>query len=632
MKNPRAFAESQTLAQLRKLLRDADYAYHDQNEPIYSDEVYDILRQVHDERAKHPYSRVGAKSSHAARRVKLPVTMGSLRNLRSGTPAFQRIVDNGPFVVSDKEDGISLALVYENGTLVRALQRGDGTTGTDSSGVIPALNVPHKISQRNLVVRAEFTMKLTTFNRLFSSATGGEYDNARNGSGGLLNRNQPDPRIKRMDVVVHEIMQGTGAGQPLSKQYERLKRLGFKTVPYKVFDKLSADKLSDLLRLRKSKAKRMIDGIVVAQDKPYKIAGKYPDHAFAYKENSLDDSVIVTVKAVEWNASRYGKLSPRIEIEPAKIGGVTVRYLTGHNAFFINHGYIYGKRSNPPYSPRPIGKGAKLRAVRSGDVIPDIIEVVKAAKEAAVPSIPYYKEGVDYHGEEADLTQVKQIVHFFTSLGVDGLKARTVERLAEYGFDSVKSLLTAKAPEMEEAVGHSRAVAIERNIKAALKAATLTKLAVASSMFGSTMGERRLAPVFEAFPDVFTTPVPKPVIANTVMNMRGYSMTSANAIAETMPRFIKYIKQLRIKPVKEKVKKRISSKLEGQSFLFTSVRNKELATWIESNGGKLATSVKSATALIIKDGASNNKTDEAERLNKPIYTVDQFISKYKVVL
>ena len=633
MRNPRAFAESKTLTELRKILREADYAYHDRMEPLYSDEVYDTIRAVHDERAKSPYSSVGAVSSHAKRRVKLPVIMGSLRNLRSGTPAFDRIVNNGPFVVSDKEDGISLALIYEKGKLVAAYQRGNGTIGTDSSGVIPSLNVPHQVGTRSFIVRTEFTMKQSTFNRLFSVAVNEKgYDNPRNGSGGLLNRNKPDPRIKRMDVVCHEIMQGPGAGQTLSKQYALLKRLGFKTVPHKVYDSLTADKLSSLLKARKAKAKRMIDGIVVAQDKPYKIAGKYPDHAFAYKENSLDDSVIVTVVNVEWNASRYGKLSPRIEIEPAMIGGVTVRYLTGHNAFFIDNGFIYSKRNKPPYSPRPINKGAKLRAVRSGDVIPDIIEVVKAARKPAMPRGNVTRKGVDYILEASDEADVRQLVHFFQTLGVDGLKGKTVEKLMQYGYESVEDLLNAKAPDMEEAVGHVRALTIERNIRAAMKTATLTKLAVASSMFGPTMGERRLAPVFEQFPDAFKTPPSRAQVYNRILGMAGYSSTSAANIADTMPLFLRYIKALKIKPVAPVKKKVTGSSMANQAILFTSVRDAALAEWIVANSGKMATSVKNATALIIKEGASNKKTDEAEQRNVPIFTVDEFKKKFKVKL
>lgn len=633
-KNPRAYASTATLTDIRSLLRHLDYTYHDQNAPLVPDEVYDVLRAVHDERAKKPYAKVGAVSSHAARRVKLPVIMGSLNNHRSGSASFNRIVDNGPFVVSDKEDGISLALIYENGVLVKAYQRGDGTTGTDSSGVIPALNVPHKISTKSLIVRCEFTMNRSTFNKYFSSATGGKYDNPRNGSGGLLNRNKPDPAIKRIKCVVHEIMAGPMAGGPISRQFSYLKGLGFHVVPHKTYKTLDADKLSQLLRLRKSKALRDIDGIVVTQDKNYKIKGKYPEHAFAYKENSLDDSVLVKVVDVEWNASRYGKLSPRIIIEPTRIGGVTVRHFTGHNAFYIANGFTYQKRNKAPYAPRPIGKGAMVRAIRSGDVIPYVMEVVKAAKKASTPKGNVELKGIDYYVVgDSDTADYKQIVNFFSALGVDGLKLRTVTLLAEAGFDSVYELLHAEAHDLEDVIGHTTAVKITRSIKAGIKQhATLLNLAVGSSMFGNAMGSRRLAPVFEAFPNAHKKVPTKSEIVQRLLGKAGYSQTSADLIASTMPAFIKYVRSLDIKVVAAKALKIESSAMKNHSILFTSVRDAELQSWIVRNGGKMASSVKSATTLVVKEGASNNKTEEAARLKIPVLTIDEFKKKFKVKL
>lgn len=633
-RNPRQFAESSTLSTIRELLRALDYAYHDQDKPLVSDEHYDLLRQVHDERAKKPYAKVGFVSSHAARRVKLPVIMGSLNNHKPGSAAFERITQNGPFVVSDKEDGISLALIYEGGKLVKAYQRGDGTTGTDSSGVIPALPVPQKIPTRSLIVRVEFTMNKSTFNRMFSSASGGKYDNPRNGSGGILRRNAPDPTIKKMKCVAHEIMSGTNAGAPLSKQFAYLKTLGFHVVPHKKYAELDSDKLSKILKQRKSKALRMIDGIVVAQDKRYTISGKYPAHAFAYKENSLDSSVVVEVIDIEWNASRYKKLSPRIVIAPTKIGGVTVRYLTGHNAYFIANGYTYQKRNKPPYAPRPINVGAKVRVVRSGDVIPDIIEVVKAARKPSVPKGKVDLVGVDYIMREvSDTSEYKQIVHFFSTLGVDGLKTRTVEKIVDAGFGTVQEIILLEAPDIADAIGHSNSVSLERNIKAALKKnATLLNLAVASSLFGRAFGERRLTPVFTAFPDIHKVKYTKTEIINGMSGVPGYSADSLNHIATTMPIFLKYLKTLRVKVVAPKKIKVESTLLAGKSVLFTSVRDKPLSEWIVKQGGKMASGVKSASMLVIKEGASNNKTNEAERLGIPVFTIDEFKKKYKVRL
>ena len=102
-RNPRAAAQGMTLGELRKLLQKFDYEYHDQNKPSVGDKVYDTLRDVHDERAKKPYARVGSKSTHVARRTKLAVAMGSLSKLKPGSSGLLHV-----FTHSSRFYGVSL--------------------------------------------------------------------------------------------------------------------------------------------------------------------------------------------------------------------------------------------------------------------------------------------------------------------------------------------------------------------------------------------------------------------------------------------------------------------------------------------------------------------------------------------
>jgi NAD-dependent DNA ligase len=633
-RNPRAAAEAMTLGELRKALQHFDYEYHDQNASSIPDEVYDILRDVHDERSKKPYARVGSKSTHAARRKKLLVPMGSLSKLKPGSSGLSAFLEKGPFVVSDKEDGISLQLVYRNHELVQALQRGDGKIGTDSSGVIPALNVPKRIKEKDLIVRVEFTMGKATFSKHFDKASGGEFENARNGAGGLLNRNQPNPVISKIKCIAHEIMEGKNARVAPSKQFAFLKTLGFDVVPHKVYPKLTEKVLTNLLSLRKSRSRREIDGIVVAQDRSYTVSGKYPTHAVAFKINDLESSVLVTVKDVEWNESRYGRLAPRVIIEPTRIGGVTVTHFTGHNGFYIEHGYT-SKVKSPPYAPRPIGKGAVIRAVRSGDVIPYIVEVVKPAKKPSQPSIEFESDGVHYYASTGgDDRKAKLLLNFFNALEVDGVKRGTIDVLIENGFDTIKKIITARAADFEQIprFGHTKAVTVERNIRDALaKRATLPKLAAGSALFGDKFGESRLRDLFDAVPNIVYSDLSKRELVDSIQQVRGFKALAVPA-AEAIPKFRLFLKKLGIKVVSEqKVAVIAGGKMAGKSVLFTSVRDKQLQEWIIAQGGKMASTVKSANLLIVKDQfASNNKTEYAQQNGIPIMTLDQFRTKYKV--
>lgn len=633
-RNPRKAAEGLTLTVLRKTLQEFDYQYHDQNAAQVRDEVYDVLRDVYNERAKKPYAKVGSKATQAARRVKLPVKMGSMNKIKTGSTGFDQFLLKGPFNVSDKEDGISLELVYEGGALTRALQRGDGTIGTDSSGVIPSLKVPQRVPLKDrFIVRVEFTMTKQTFDKHFDKAAGGEFENARNGAGGLLNRNLATPAVAKVKCVAHEIMEGRNARTAPSKQFAYLKTLGFDVVPNKNYAVLNETILANLLKIRKARSKREIDGLIVAKDRAYAVEGMNPTHAFAFKVNDLDASVVCKVIDVEWNESRHGRLVPRVIIAPTRIGGVTVRHFTGHNAFFILNGYT-SKKKVPPYAPRPINVGAEIRCVRSGDVIPYIVEVVRPARKPAQPKIAFTFDGVHYHkaGEHGDDRKAKSLLNFFTCLEVDGIKRGTIDMLIEYGFDDIKSILDATKDDFEDIprFGHTKAVTLERNIKAAVaKNATWAKLAKGSSVFGDKLGESRLVEVFANIPGVID--MKGPALISAVQQVKGFKEL-ARDVAIGMPKFKKFLKEVGIKPITPRLRKvSTTGPMVGMSILFTSVRDKQLAEWIVAQGGKLASSAKSANLLIVKDEyASNTKVDFARANKIPVMTVDKFRAKYKV--
>lgn len=646
-KDPESYARSLTLKDLKSALQHFDYLFHDKNEPAIPDEVYDILRDVYDARAKRPYEKIGHVSSHKARQVKLYAYMGSMSKIKPNTSALSRFLAfDGEYVVSDKEDGISLSLVYLGGELTYAHQRGDGVTGTDSSGVIDGLDVPKRIYDTQLtVIRVEFTIDKDKFNKHISSSVHKDgYDNARNGSGGMLNRNENSPKLKHFKCVAHEVIKGKMAGQPILQQFKYLKNLGFKVVPHKVYQSLSEDILTDLLASRRKKSKRDIDGLIVAKNIKYKpVTSGNPKHAVSFKVNSIENSVLVKVLRVEWNESRYGKLVPRIVIKPTTIGGVKVTYFTGHNAFFINNGYKSSDekkkiKENGGKKPkaRPINKGTVVRAIRSGDVIPYIMEVVEPSKQPSSPEVPFtVRNNVDYFAEHASSDRsVKALVHFFNAIDVEGMKRATVELMVDNGLDSIESILDATAEDFATLprTGHTKAVKLERSIKGSMeKNSTFANIAFGSMCFSDKIGIKRLESVFEGIPDILQIKSKKEALER-IRDLGGFKEL-ANDVIIGIPKFKRFLKETGIKPIKSKSIVKQSSRLKGKSILFTSVRNKPLQEWIIANGGKMASSEKSADILIVKDEfASNKKVDAAREAGKPVIPVDDFISKYKVIL
>lgn len=110
-----------------------------------------------------------------------------------------------------------------------------------------------------------------------------------------------------------------------------------------------------------------------------------PDYAFAFKINSLEDTVETRVIDISWNVSKRGLIKPTVRLEPVDVGGVTIQNATGFNAKFVTENHV--------------GKGAVVQIVRSGDVIPHIVSVIRKG----VPNLPE----IEYEWNE---TQVDFIV------------------------------------------------------------------------------------------------------------------------------------------------------------------------------------------------------------------------------
>lgn len=639
-RDPLAYAKGLKKTALKNFLNALDDAYHDDGESPVSDEAYDIMAENYTARfgltGSGAEPKIGAPVKGGGK-VVLPVPMGSLNKLKPGVTQLPIFLSaGGPYVVSDKEDGISLEIVYTNGIPQRAFTRGDGKIGKDVSGVLPALRIPQRISEKGeFIVRGEFTADKAVFQKYYAE----EFATSRNHGGGLLNRNQASEHISRYKFVVYEVLMGSVAGKPKSQQLTFLKTLGFTVVPWKSYPTLTEAKLVELHNLRKGgKAKRDIDGIVVERDIPYKVVQSgNPTHAYAFKINSLESSVLVKVKDVLWEESRLGRLIPRVQIEPTLIGGVMVEYFTGHNNFFIEHGYKYELRKKPPYEARPINKGATIRAIRSGDVIPFIMAVEKAAKTPAKPSVPFRVDGVHLHietsGNKTNLRVVKELTHFFTVIEVDGLKQGTVQKLVDAGIDTVKKILNVKVARLLEMEGFQRtsATALVANLAKAKANMTFGNVAKGSGAFGDKIGATRLAAVEESIPDILDrVNLPERDLENMIRGIRGFKELAAQ-IAQNLPNFVKFIKRNGIELVETKKEAVVGAAMKGQVVLFTSVRDAAVQKWIVQQGGKIASTVNQATMLIIKEeGARNNKTEIAEAKKIPILPLARFKQKYKV--
>jgi DNA ligase (NAD+) len=620
-----------------------DYNYHTLNKSLVSDEAYDIVRDHIT--AKWPKSLYLKRVGHAVVKrkgvveVQLPVPMPSMDKIKSGNGSVAKFTNNarGTYVVSDKLDGISLELMYTNGVLTNAYTRGNGIKGQDVSGVIAALDCPKKIAIRStFIVRLEFLVPTKHFNENYSKHEGkGDFATGRNMGGGLLLRNEPSARVKSFHCVAYGIVGGKGSSDPISKQLATLKQLKFRVVAFKRISGILDDaRLTKIHDLRKKKSIYDIDGIIVAKDIAAAPTRSNPKHAKAFKINSIANSKVVSITKIEWRKSRHGKWIPRIHIDPIILGGVEVQHLTGHNAYYITHGFKYQDRAKG-LPVRPMNVGTQIRVIRSGDVIPYIMEVVKPSRTASVPSSPYTQDpnGVHYltgNLENDEDVVLKNIIHFFNAMEIEGVKTGVVSKLRAAGYRTIKSIINASASDFMEIEGFQQrsAVNLEKSIQKGLKEANFVRTASASCVFGDKIGTRKLQELIDHYPNIMDmAKLPKEELATRIREVRMFANLS-DKIAEGLPKLVKFVAAHGIVIKRDKGPE--STKLASLSVLFTSVRDADLAKHIKNNGGKLAGTVKQANLLITKEGASNNKTEQAAELGIPVMTVDQFKRKYKI--
>lgn len=455
--------------QLRTQLRHHEYQYHVLDAPDVPDAEYDRLMQelreletAHPEliTADSPTQRVGAAPISAFEQVKHQVPMLSLDNVfddESYLAFYKRVQDRLKttepltFCCELKLDGLAVSLLYENGELVQAATRGDGTTGENITANVRTIRaIPLRLRGENiparLEVRGEVFMPQPGFEALNEEArrTGGKvFANPRNAAAGSLR--QLDPRITAKRPLTF-FCYGVGVLEGGELPRSHIARLHqFKEWGLPVSDRVRLCTGSDevLAFYRQVEADRPtlgfdIDGVVVKIDsldiqETLGFVARAPRWATAFKFPAQEQ--ITLVKDVEFQVGRTGAITPVARLEPVLVAGVMVSNATLHNADEIDR---LGLR---------IGDTVIIR--RAGDVIPQVVGVVLAerpenAREVVFPAhCPVCQSDVERVEGEAVArctgglicgAQRKEALKHFVSrraLDVDGMGDKIIDQLVE---------------------------------------------------------------------------------------------------------------------------------------------------------------------------------------------------------
>ena len=382
--------------------KQCDEAYENGN-PLISDEEYEVLFGIN------------ASSMHIpkTKTVNLPLWMGSLdkvkdeKSLQIWIEKFERKKISN-VVITPKFDGVSALMTKDK----KMFSRGNGKIGSLLSEIVPFISFDSTVL--NDFLRGELVMKKEVFFSKYSK----NFKNARNLVSGQISKKKIDENIlEDLYFMPFESInlnsKNLCPSVQLSQMYNKLNE-NFKWIEVPI-SQLSFDFLLNILKKWTNEIPFEIDGIVIQSNIEYNnIYNGNPKNSFAFKNNFFSEEIIVKVVDVSWDLSKWGAFKPIVHIEPTQIGGVVVKKITGHNAKNIKN--------------KSIGKDALVKIVRSGNVIPHIIETIQPAVFLNFPFGTW--NGVDICKDfYDDKIEIKFLVNLFKKLNVKYISNKTIEKM-----------------------------------------------------------------------------------------------------------------------------------------------------------------------------------------------------------
>lgn len=388
----------QTIAALSKEIRQYDYHYYVLDEPLITDYDYDqLLRNLLELEAAFPElvtadspsQRVGGEPIASFKEYRHRSALLSLSNAYGSEELrdFHRKVcaelgrEDIEFVVEYKIDGLSMALIYENGVLQTGATRGDGNVGEDvTQNIRTVKNVPLRLNSDlpALEVRGEVYLPRQAFERLNSERdANGEplFANPRNAAAGSIR--QLDPKIaagRDLRAIIYSIMYAEGVTfESQAESLAFLEQQGFTTLPPLISKDI--DEICSYCEHWGEHRRDLafdIDGMVikineVALQEQLGSRSKSPRWAIAYK--FPPEQQITQVESIAIQVGRTGAITPIANLKPTPLAGSTVSRATLHNQDFIKE--------------KDIRIGDYVLIQKAGEIIPEVVSVVQDKRTGA---------------------------------------------------------------------------------------------------------------------------------------------------------------------------------------------------------------------------------------------------------
>ncbi|MDD5405632.1 MAG: NAD-dependent DNA ligase LigA [Sulfurovaceae bacterium] len=625
-----------------EILKKWAYDYYVLDAPTASDEEYDKLYiEIMDfEKANpslvdpdSPTLRVGGIVRNEFNKAKHIKRMWSMEDVFSNDELIEWIarveknVGKVKFFCEPKFDGASLNLLYENGKLVRAITRGDGIEGeeiTDNARTIRS--IPLEIDYNELIeIRGEVVIRKNDFEAINKERLkNGEalFANPRNASAGSLRQLDSSITAKRRLVFYPwGLGENVLEQRNLSEQMAFIYSFGFLPPPYHQFcDSIEEIELfyQKLINLR-DKIPMMMDGMVVkvddiAKEEELGYTVKYPKWMCAYKFPAVEK--VTKINDITLQVGRTGVVTPVAEIEPVNIEGAMISRATLNNFDEIER--------------KDVRIGDSVIIIRSGDVIPKIIKVLKdrrTGKEVKVkrPIIcPTCKNELLDEGTlikcqnlECPDRIINSIIHFAKkgSMNIEGLGSKIVEQLVNEGkIKYFLDLYSLKYEDLEDLEGFKA-----KKINNLLEAIASTKHAPLAKVINA-MGIEHIGEVAsKALAKRFGLDVIN-ASYDDIVELEGFGVEMANSLTEFMRVNREVVLKLFkiIEPTVEIATEAKDNPFKGKTVVITGTMSQsrdEVKVYLESLGAKVSSSVSKKTDFVIYGEDAGSKLDKAHELN-----------------
>ena len=659
--------EKQRIEQLRQQLHEHNYRYYVLNQPVISDQEFDLLmHELQDLESRHPEmadpnsptQRVGSDLQDGFRQVTHKYPMLSLSNtyseqdIREWYESVKKGLAYEDFEVccEMKYDGLSISLTYVDGQLIQAVTRGDGVHGDDVTQNVKTIRsiplvLPGTGYPKEFEIRGEILMPWKSFERLNAEREAAEeplFANPRNAASGTLK--SLDSRVvasRQLDAYLYYLL---GEDLPAEGHYENLEvaRLwGFK-ISEGMKKVHSVEEILDFISYWDTERKNLpvaTDGIVLKvnslrQQRALGFTAKSPRWAIAYKFKA--ERVCTELLEVTYQVGRTGAVTPVANMSPVQLAGTTVRRATLNNEDFIRSfdlhlgDHVYVEKGGE-IIPKIVGVNLDQRPI-----IAQPVQFIKRCPECGTPLVRYEGEAAWYCPNDTGCPpQIKgRIEHFIArrAMNIDSLGPETVDEYFRRGL--IKNVADLYDIDVQQINGDgSRTKSAQRIVNGIQKSKEIPFERVVFALGIRFVGEtsaRLLARHFKSMDALMAARLEElqevegigEVMAKSIMaffhdeknlqiveRLRGYGLQFALSAEQTVAK---------------------SDRLAGQSVVISGVfqhhSRDEYKLIIEQNGGKNVGSISGKTSFILAgDNMGPSKLQKAEKLGIHIVGEEEFL-------